>query len=203
LAESVAWLKAQVPGQHPDRAISAIAMHAGPDADGALEELAAATQPEQVREKTAFWLGNLRGAHGVDVLKRVLASDPAEKVREQAIFALTQSKEPPGMAAVIDAARNDKDARIRSRALFWIAQKAAGRQAQDVIGYAVLNDPDRAVREQAVFALKQLPEIEGVPLLINVAKTNPDPAVRKKAMFWLGQSNDPRALDFFAQILKP
>jgi len=41
-----------------------------------------------------------------------------------------------------------------------------------------------------------------VPLLINVAKNNPDPAVRKKAMFWLGQSKDPRALDFFTQVLK-
>jgi len=25
--------------------------------------------------------------------------------------------------------------------------------------------------------------------------------VRKQAMFWLGQSKDPRALDFFTQIL--
>jgi HEAT repeats len=202
-AESVAWLKSQVPGQHPDRAIFAIGLHAGPAADQALEDLASASQPERVREKTAFWLGSSRGAHGVDVLKRMLANDPSQKVREQVVFALTQSKEPAGMAAVIDAARNDKDARVRSRALFWMAQKAGNKQAQDAIGNAVLNDPDRAVREQAVFALKQLPEDQGVPLLIDVAKNNPDPAVRKKAMFWLGQSKDARALDFFAQVLKP
>jgi hypothetical protein len=200
-AESVAWLKTQVPGPHPDRAISAIALHADPAADRVLEGLVATTQPEQVREKTAFWLGNSRGARGVDVLKRMLANDPSPKVREQVIFALSQNKEPAGMAALIDAARNDKDAHIRSRALFWIAQKAANKQAHDVIGNAVLHDPDRAVREQAVFALKQLPENQGVPLLIEVAKNNPDPAVRKKAMFWLGQSTDPRTLDFFAQIL--
>ena len=54
-----------------------------------------------------------------------------------------------------------------------------------------------------MFALQQLPADQGVPLLINVAKNNPDPAVRKKAMFWLGQSRDPRALDFFALVLKP
>jgi HEAT repeat protein len=119
------------------------------------------------------------------------------------VFALSQSREPAGMAAVMDAAKNDKDGRVRSRALFWLAQKAANKQAQDVINNAVLNDPDRAVKEQAVFALKQLPADQGVPLLINVAKNNPDAAVRKKAMFWLGQSTDPRALDFFAQVLKP
>jgi hypothetical protein len=206
-AESVNWLKAQVEGKSAgrqmDSAILAIGMHAGPAADRALDDLVSAGQPERVREKAAFWLGNSRGSHGVDVLKRMLAGDPSQRVREQVIFALSQSKEPAGIAAVIDAAKNDKDGQVRGKALFWLAQKAANKQALDVIGNAVLNDPDRAVKEQAVFALKQLPEDQGVPMLINVARNNPDPAVRKKAMFWLGQSKDPRALDFFAQILKP
>jgi hypothetical protein len=201
--ESVSWLKAQVGGRHLDTAMLAISLQSGPAADRAFDDFVAPNQPERVREKTAFWLGNSRGAHGVDVLKRMLANDPSQKVREQAIFALSQSREPAGMAAVMDAAKNDKDGQVRSKALFWLARKAASKQALDVIGNSVLNDPDRAVKEQAVFALKELPEDQGVPLLINVAKNNPDPALRKKAMFWLGQSRDPRALDFFAQILKP
>jgi HEAT repeat protein len=57
------------------------------------------------------------------------------------------------------------------------------------------------VKKRAVFALSQLPKDEGVPLLISVARTNRNPVVRKQAMFWLGQSNDPRALEFFEQIL--
>jgi hypothetical protein len=202
-AESVNWLKAQVAGSRADSAIFAISMHAGPAADRALDDFAAPSQPDRVREKAAFWLGTSRGAHGVDVLKRMLANDPSQQVRDQVIFALSQSKDPSGMAAVMDAAKNDKNAQVRSKALFWLAQKAANKQTQDVISNAVLNDPDRAVKEQAVFALQQLPEGQGVPLLINVAKNNPDPAVRKKAIFWLGQSKDPRALDFFAQVLKP
>jgi len=202
-AESATWLKTQVGGNHLDSAVLAISLHAGPAADRALDDFVAPNQPERVREKAAFWLGNSRGAHGVGVLKRVLASDPSQKVREQVIFALSQSREPAGIAAVIDAAKNDKNGQVRGKALFWLARKAANKQALDVISNAVLNDPDRAVKEQAVFALQQLPPDQGVPLLINVAKNNPDPAVRKKAMFWLGQSNDPRALDFFAQVLRP
>ncbi len=57
------------------------------------------------------------------------------------------------------------------------------------------------MKKRAVFALSQLPKDEGIPLLIKVAKTNQNPAVRKQAMFWLGQSKDPRALDFFADVL--
>ncbi|HUU45237.1 MAG TPA: HEAT repeat domain-containing protein, partial [Acidobacteriota bacterium] len=63
------------------------------------------------------------------------------------------------------------------------------------------NDPDTDVKEHAVFALSQLPRDEGVPLLINVARTNRNPEVREQAIFWLGQSGDERALDFFEEIL--
>ena len=41
-----------------------------------------------------------------------------------------------------------------------------------------------------------------MPLLIDVARKNPNAAVKKQAIFWLGQSKDPRAIDYFAQILK-
>jgi HEAT repeat protein len=61
--------------------------------------------------------------------------------------------------------------------------------------------PDTDVKKRAVFALSQLPKEEGIPLLIKVARTNQNPAVRKQAMFWLGQSKDPRALEFFAEVL--
>jgi HEAT repeat protein len=47
-----------------------------------------------------------------------------------------------------------------------------------------------------------MPKDEGIPLLIEVARTNRNPEVRRKAVFWLGQSRDPRALDFIEEILK-
>ena len=199
--ESVAWLKSQVLEKKPDNAILAIALHAGPEAERALDDLTAASQPVKTRERAAFWLGNTRGAQGVAVLKRMLANEVSVPVREQVIQALTQSKEPEAIQIVIDTARNDKTPAVRSKALFWLAQKAANKQTQDIIAGAARNDPELSVKEQAVFALKQLPGDQGIPLLIDVAKNNPDPAVRKKAIFWLGQSKDPRATEFFAQVL--
>lgn len=200
--ESVNWLKSEIGPNQIENAILAISLHSGPAADRALDDLTASTQPERVRDRVSFWLGTNRGARGVDMLKRMLANDPSSRVREQVVFALSVSRDPSGMAALLDAAKNNKDPQVRSKALFWLAQKASNKQARDVISNAVANDPDVKVKEQAVFALKQMPEDQGIPLLIDVAKNNPDPAVRKKAMFWLGQSKDPRALDYFTQILK-
>ena len=90
---------------------------------------------------------------------------------------------------------------MRGEAIFWLGQKA-GSKAAAAITERIEQDPDTEVKKSAVFALSQLPKSEGVPLLIQVARTNANPAVRKQAMFWLGQSKDPRALDFFAEILK-
>ncbi len=182
-------------------AVSAIALHGDPAADAALERLVAPAQPEAVRRKVTFWLGNARGRRGFDTLRRVMREDPSVEVRKSAIFGLSQSKVPERIDTLVGIARSDAEPRLRSEALFWLAQQA-GRQASEAISERIEQDPDTEVKKKAVFALSQLPKDEGVPLLIKVARTNSNPAVRKQAMFWLGQSKDPRAVDFFAEILK-
>jgi HEAT repeat protein len=184
-----------------DSAVAAIALHADVAADGALEKLASNGQPEKVRERTAFWLGAVRGKRGYELLRRMLRDDPSAPVRDKVVFALSISKEPEAVGAMIDAARNDKSPHVRGQALFWLAQKA-GKQAASAITEAIEKDPETEVKKRAVFALSQLPKEEGVPLLIQVARTNRNPVARKQAIFWLGQSKDPRALSFFEEVLK-
>ncbi|MEZ4455910.1 MAG: HEAT repeat domain-containing protein [Gemmatimonadales bacterium] len=89
----------------------------------------------------------------------------------------------------------------RKSAVFWVSQAAGDRAAEGLARLADDDDEDREVRESAVFGLSQLPKDEGVPILIRVAKTSRDPKIRRSAMFWLGQSEDPRALDLFEELL--
>jgi HEAT repeat protein len=265
LLESLLAPAERRPDRIVDSAISAMALHAEPAADAALERLAAPTQPEAQRRKVTFWLGNARGARGLAVLKRVLAddpsvevrksavfgvsqsreaaafdmlaalvrsdastrirseavfwiaqkedprapkivmqaleSDPSQEVRKKAVFALSQFKDDAGVEALVRVARTGTDAATRGEAIFWLGQKA-GQKAAALITERIEQDPDTEVKKRAVFALTQFPKGEGVPLLINVARTHTNPAVRKQAMFWLGQSRDPRAIEFFAEILK-
>jgi hypothetical protein len=65
-----------------DGAISAIALQGDPAADASLDRLVAANQPEAVRKKVTFWLGNTRGAHGLTTLRRVLKEDPSARRAE-------------------------------------------------------------------------------------------------------------------------
>jgi HEAT repeat protein len=201
LLESYAGSQSDPKSRVSDGAISAIAMHGDPAADASLERLVAQNQPEAVRKKVTFWLGNSRGQRGFETLQRVLRDDPSIEVRKGAIFGLTQSKVPQAVDTLIATARNDAEPRLRGEALFWLAQKA-GQKAAAEIANRIDQDPDTEVKKKAVFALSQLPKDEGVPLLIKVARTNTNPEVRKQAMFWLGQSKDPRATDFFAEVLR-
>src|SRR5437867_5023222 len=183
-----------------DSAVSAIAFHHDAAADQALETFVAANQPESLRERTAFWLGNARGRRGYEVLKRMLRDDTSARVRDKVVFALTQSKEPEALTTMIEAARSDASTHVRGQALFWLAQKA-GQKATEAITEAIDKDPETEVKKKAVFALSQLPRDEGVPKLIEVARANRNPEVRKQAIFWLGQSRDARALAFFEEVL--
>jgi HEAT repeat protein len=183
-----------------DSAIMAIAVHDGTAADDVLERLIAPAQPERIRKKTAFWMGNMRGRRGYEALSRLVREDPSDKVREQGVFALSQSEVPEAVDAMIRVAQKDASTHVRGQALFWLGQKA-GKKAVAAINGAITDDPETEVKKKAVFALSQLPKEEGVPMLIQVAKTNRNPEVRKQAMFWLGQSGDSRALAFFQDVL--
>lgn len=183
-----------------DAAITAIAMHRDAAADVTLERLGTPANPEFVRKKVAFWMGNARGARGFEAVKAIARDDPSEAVRKSAMLGLSQSGEAQSVPELIRFARQDPSAKVRGEALFWLAQKAGQRAAAEITS-AIENDPDTDVKKRAVFALSQLPKDEGIPLLVKVARTNQNPAVRKQAMFWLGQSKDPRALQFFTEVL--
>lgn len=105
-----------------------------------------------------------------------------------------------------------RDAETRSRAtrrdaLFWLSRFASGAVAGRP------NDPfadeddepgkDDELKTHAVFVLSQLPREEGIPQLLEIARSNPNRRVRSQALFWLGQSGDPRAISLFESVLRP
>jgi len=148
------------------------------------------------------WIENVRPAESVALLESLAgtAGDAKDRVTNSAIMAISLHAEPSALETLFRIARSGNEARARSEALFWLAQRAGDKVAA-TIRERIDQDPDTEVKKRAVFALSQLPKDEGVPLLIQVARTNKIPEVRRQAMFWLGQSKDPRAVDFFAEVL--
>ncbi len=90
----------------------------------------------------------------------------------------------------------------RRQAVFWLGQAAGDEAAKGLDSIAADSGGDIEIRKQAVFALSQRPADEGVPILIRIARSNRHLELRKTALFWLGQSEDPRALTLFEEILR-
>jgi HEAT repeat protein len=63
------------------------------------------------------------------------------------------------------------------------------------------SNADTQIQIQALHAISERPAEESVPLLIKAAKSHPNSQVRRAAIHWLGESGDPRALEFFRQVL--
>ncbi|HKJ01552.1 MAG TPA: HEAT repeat domain-containing protein, partial [Longimicrobiales bacterium] len=86
-------------------------------------------------------------------------------------------------------------------ALFWVGQEAAEAATDGLAEVALGDDEAQDVRDAAVFALSQRPSDEGVPVLMELARTAQETRTRRTAFFWLAQSDDPRVVPFFEEIL--
>jgi hypothetical protein len=129
--------------------------------------------------------GQSRGVSGDPVLPATLADSV---VIWPSLLALARSEQVP-------------QERRRS-AVFWLGQVAGESIAGALDSIAVDESGSRDIRKHAVFALSQRSAEEAVPALIRIARTNHDPELRRTALFWLGQSEDPRALELFEEILR-
>lgn len=170
-------------------------------ADRAVQQVRIASPecPLDIGGLTLQWLTGVRPGDSIDWLNTLATGDSSRRLANNATMAIALHGDQQATDRLIALARSAKSSDVRGTALFWLAQRA-GDKAVGTITQA-LEAPETEVRKQAVFALSQLPKDEGVPELIEVARTHRDVAVRKQAMFWLGQSRDPRALTFFEQIL--
>lgn len=149
-----------------------------------------------------IWLDTVKPEDSVSWLAG-LARDTStrpNRFSDRALTALALHASAAASPVLVDFARNGATAQLKGRALFWLAQRAVEEAVPTIA--AALDDPDTEVKKQAVFALSQLPKDEGVPRLIELAKSHRNPEVRRQAFFWLGQSKDQRAVDYFASILK-
>lgn len=211
VAESLRFLEALA---HPDastmtrgaaqsltgEAMEAIALHRGPEADTALDRLAASDPDSAVRHRAAALLGADRGSHGFETLQRLLATDKTTDGRRAIVSGLAQTRQPQTADTLLTLARTDPDAQIRSEAVYYVPVRGGERVIPDVVGI-IQKEPIATVRQRAVAGLGQMPSDGGLTALIQLARTSTDPTVRKAAVTQIGRSRNPRAVAFLEEII--
>jgi hypothetical protein len=153
----------------------------------------------ETRKSAIFWSSQSRLPNAEREIG-TLMNDRDSEVAKSAMFALSQLKTDASSRMLLSAARNTAlPIEVRKSAVFWIGQLASNEASKGL--QDLMTDENTEVKKSAVFALSQMRTDNSVNALINIVKTSKDREVRKAALFWLGQSNDPRALALFEEIL--
>ncbi|MBI2401359.1 MAG: HEAT repeat domain-containing protein [Gemmatimonadetes bacterium] len=145
-------------------------------------------------------LGTVEPADAVAYLLSV-TRDGTGSAAEHAVLpiALADAETWPQLLAL--ARDSSRSRAVRRSAVFWLGQAAGEAAVEGLPGLIAGPDEDLEVKKSAIFALSQLRQGGGVEPLIQIARSNRDPRLRKQAIFWLGQSDDPRAIALFEELL--
>ncbi len=114
---------------------------------------------------------------------------------------LSEIKSPRVEDKLFAVASGDESLDLRRQAIRLLGERAGKRSLDFLSNTAQSTDGNTEVQIQAVRAISERKAEESVPLLIKIATTHPNQLVRKQAIRALGESGDPRAVDFFREVL--
>ena len=147
-------------------------------------------------------LGAVDAARAADFLLSLAYDGASSDAAEDAILPAMLTDSGDRWEELLDIARSEGLHRgVRKSAFFWVGQAAANVVAEELSHVAMDSDEDQEIRNAAVFALSQRDEAESVPVLMELAQDADEAETRRTAMFWLAQSDDPRVVAFFQDIL--
>ena len=154
----------------------------------------------EVKRAAVRSLGETKNARAQARLLEIARSETNPDLRKQAIRSIGER----GDAAVeelIKIFESEQSSDVRRTVLQTLAEHASKRGFEFLSATAQSTDANAEVQVQAVRAIGERHSQETVPLLIKIAKTHPNQLVRKQAIRSLGESGDPRAVEFFREVL--
>ncbi|MDT7543662.1 MAG: hypothetical protein QOE33_3566 [Acidobacteriota bacterium] len=155
----------------------------------------------ELRRTAIHILGERESDATTNELIRLYDTDRNREVRQTILHALSETKGQRAEDKLFEIARGADDTQLRSTALHILGERADRRSLSLLSDTVDSNSADTEVQIQALHAISERPAEESVPLLLKAAKSHPNSQVRRAAIHWLGESGDPRALEFFHQVL--
>ena len=151
--------------------------------------------------KTAIRAMSERGETAVDDLLKLFDSEQVPDVKRAVLQSLSDIKSTRVEDKLFEVARGNDVMDVRRQAIRLLGERVSKRSFEFLSQTAQSSDANAEVQVQAVRAISERRAEESVPLLIKIARTHPNQMVRKQAIRSLGESGDPRAVDFFREVL--
>jgi HEAT repeat protein len=181
-------------------ALRSLAETKSPRAQARLLEVARTDTNVELR-KTAIRVLAERGEAAVDDLLKLFDSEQSAEVKRAVLQSLSDIKSTRVEDKLYEVAKSNDTVDVRRQAIRLLGERAGKRSFDFLSATAQSTNGDAEVQVQAVRAISERRAEESVPLLIKIAKTHPNQLVRKQAIRSLGESGDPRAVEFFREVL--
>lgn len=181
-------------------ALRALAETKNPRAQTRLLEIARNDTNPELR-KTAIRVLSERGEAAVDDLLKLFDSEQVTDVKRAVLQTLSEIKSPRIEDKLFEVAKSNDATDLRRHAIRLLGERVSKRSFDFLSATAQSTDGNGEVQVQAVRAISERRSDEAVPLLIKIARTHQNPMVRKQAIRSLGESGDPRAIEFFREVL--
>jgi HEAT repeat protein len=181
-------------------ALRSLAETKSPKAQARLLEVAR-TDPNPDLRRQAIRVLAERGEAAVDDLLRLYDSEQTLDVRRSVLQSLAEIKSTRVEDKLFEVARGNDAVELRRQAIRSLGERVSKRSFEFLSATAQSPDANAEVQMQAVRAISERHTEESVPLLIKIARTHPNQLVRKQAIRSLGETGDPRAIDFFREVL--
>ncbi|HEV7902842.1 MAG TPA: HEAT repeat domain-containing protein [Pyrinomonadaceae bacterium] len=174
-----------------------------PRAQSKILEVARTGNHPDLRRHAIHMLAEVENEAMLGELVKLYDAEQSNDVRRQILHAFSEMKSQQAEDKLFAVARDGAgNADLRRHAIHMIGEKA-GKRSLDLLRETVeSSSAETQVQVQAVHAISERPAEESVPLLIKIARTHPNQQVRKRAIQVLGESGDPRALEFFREVLR-
>ncbi|MGB9178682.1 MAG: HEAT repeat domain-containing protein [Pyrinomonadaceae bacterium] len=172
-----------------------------PRAQARLLEVARSGDNAEMRRQAIHWLGEKGTDAIINELMKIYDADGNSDVKRQILHAFSEMENQRAEDKLFAVARSDANRELRKQAIHWIGERAGQRSLELLRDTVNSSNADTEVQMQAVHAISERPAEEAVPLLIKIARTHPNADIRRQAMHWLGESGDPRAVEFFKEVL--
>jgi len=142
-----------------------------------------------------------RGEAAVDDLLKFFDAEQSTDVKRTALQSLSETKSPRVEDKLFEVAKGDYPVDLRKQAIRLLGERVSKRSFDFLSQTAQSTDGTVEVQMQAVRAISERRSPESVPLLIKIARTHANPQIRKQAIRSLGESGDPRAVEYFREVL--
>lgn len=161
----------------------------------------ARTDPNPELRRQAIQRLAERGESVVEDVIKLYDAERVLEVRRRVLQALSEIKGTRAEDKLFEVARDESNVELRRQAIRLLGERAGKRSFDFLSATAQSADGNTEVQIQAVRAISERKADESVPMLIKIARTHPNQLVRKQAIRSLGESGDPRAVEFFREVL--